>query len=150
VTLSVVLDTGPLSELAHPSGGAAVKAWAAAVIRRGALLVIPAIADYEVRRELARLGRRHSIARLDDLAASPWFVPITQEALLLAADYWAAVRAAGRPTADAAALDGDAILAAQATTFGRSRNSDIVVATTNARHISRFVPAANWPEIVPP
>jgi predicted nucleic acid-binding protein len=61
-----------------------------------------------------------------------------------AAEIWAAARQRGRPTAADAALDGDVILAGQATTRTRT---GLIVATTNVRHLSRFVPAALWSEI---
>ena len=50
-----------------------------------------------------------------------------------------------------AALEGvdiDVILAAQALSFGPAP-SDIVVATSNAKHLSQFITAQNWNEIVP-
>ena len=36
------------------------------------------------------------------------------------------------------------ILAAQAVTLGAE---DVIIATTNVGHLSRFVPAALWPDI---
>jgi len=41
-------------------------------------------------------------------------------------------------------VDGDVILAAQATTLGVA---DVVVATTNVGHLSRFVAAEIWQQI---
>ncbi len=114
------------------------------------MVVIPAIVDYEVRREPLRLGRAESIERFDQLSRVNEFVPITQPALLLAAEFWARVRREGRPTAGAEALDADVILAAQAATWARDTGDDIVVASSNARHLARFFPAAHWTEVVAP
>lgn len=66
----------------------------------------------------------------------------------LAAQLWADARRGGRPTADLHALDGDGVLAAQ-TRLAATPHDNIVVATTNVRHLSLFVPAAEWWTIVP-
>ena len=62
-----------------------------------------------------------------------------------AAEFWAEARRDGRPTAPDPALDGDVILAAQAATLDRD---DVIIATTNPKHLSRYVPAALWTDIV--
>jgi predicted nucleic acid-binding protein len=78
-------------------------------------------------------------------AAPDRYVPLTDDALRFAAELWAQSRRTGRPTADATALDIDVLLAAQALRLGRSP----VVATTNPKHLSQFVPAQLWTDIVP-
>ena len=110
----------------------------------GATVVVPEIADYEVRREPLRARRSAGIARLDALIAQVEYLAITTSAMRHAARFWAEARQQGRPTAADPALDGDVILAAQAATLDRD---GVIVATTNARHLSRFVPAEFWPDI---
>jgi hypothetical protein len=66
----------------------------------------------------------------------------------LAAELWAKARQQGRSTADAKDLDVDVILAAQALSFGPAP-SDVVIATSNEEHLSQFITARNWNEIVP-
>jgi hypothetical protein len=63
-----------------------------------------------------------------------------------AAEFWSQTRQSGLPTASEKSLDVDVILAAQAATFGAT---DFVVATTNVRHLSRFVAAQDWQTIIP-
>ena len=82
---------------------------------QGVAIHLPEITDYELRRELLRMKRAESIRRLDELKARLRYAPITTEAMLKAAEFWAAARSAGKPTADSKALDADAILAAQST-----------------------------------
>ena len=114
------------------------------------MVMVPEIADYEVRRELLRARRTAGIARLDvlitldALITQVEYLAITTSAMRQAATFWAEARQQGRPTAADPALDGDVILAAQAATLGRV---DVIVATTNARHLSRFVPAELWSDI---
>ena len=66
--------------------------------------------------------------------------------MLKAAELWADARNRGVSTADAKALDGDVILAAQALTSGLP-HSEIVVASVNVRHISRYVASDVWQNI---
>jgi predicted nucleic acid-binding protein len=114
----------------------------------GVTVVVPEIADYELRREILRTRNRSAIARLDAFnGAEPGrYLPITTTAMRLAADLWAQARSAGTPTADRHALDGDVILAAQAITLAVP---GLIVATTNPAHLSRFVTAALWQNITP-
>ena len=73
------------------------------------------------------------------------YLPLTDEALRLAAELWAKTRQEGRPTAPPLDLDVDVILAAQALTL-RS-GSEPVVVTTNPRHLQPFVTAQLWNNI---
>ncbi|WP_338076332.1 nuclease [Chlorogloeopsis fritschii] len=107
-------------------------------------IIVPEIADYEVRRELLRANRVKGIARLDTLIEFLEYLPITTATMRQAAIFWAQARQQGKPTADDKAIDGDMILAAQAVTLCVS---NVVIATTNVGHLSRFVPADLWQNI---
>lgn len=61
-------------------------------------------------------------------------------------DLWAQARRKGIPTGDPKKLDIDVILAAQALTL-MVPASEIVVATSNVAHLSRFVAADEWRNI---
>lgn len=143
----IVLDSGPLGLVTNPGESkeaAACGRWLLNAATGGAMVMVPEIADYEVRRELLRARRTAGIARLDALITQVEYLAITTSAMRQAATFWAEARQQGRPTAADPALDGDVILAAQAATLGRV---DVIVATTNARHLSRFVPAELWSDI---
>jgi predicted nucleic acid-binding protein len=146
VTKVVFLDTGPLGQLSHPRPNQKVTQWLFDLLDKGIEVVLPEIADYEVRRELIRAKKTKGIQRLDQLKNDTFYAPITTAAMLKAADLWAAVRIQGKPTADRHALDGDAILAAQALTYDAA-NRSIVIATDNVVHLSRFVAAQAWETI---
>lgn len=111
---------------------------------------ITAIVYYELKRELLRAHKTIGAARLDRfVSATPGrSLPLSDEALRLAAELWAKAGQQGRPTADVKDLDIDVILAAQALSFGPAP-SDVVVATSNAKHLSQFIAAQNWNEILP-
>jgi predicted nucleic acid-binding protein len=145
----VVLDTGPLSLLASPHTSpqpVAARQWLAALQAAGRRVVVPEIADYEVRRELLRAAKSAGLANLDLLARQLEYLPLTTVAMRKAAELWAQARQQRRQTAADPALDADVILAAQALTLGVPQ---LVVATTNVGHLGRFVPADDWQNITP-
>lgn len=146
---AVFLDTGPLGLATNPKQSAEAlecREWLQSLVDRGIEVYVPEIADYELRRELIRAGKVNGLKRLDIVKEALRFQPITTEAMLRAAELWAEARNAGLPTAPDGALDGDAILAAQALTAG-FEPGDVVVATTNVGHFGRFVDAKLWREL---
>lgn len=150
---AIVLDTGPLGLVTKRRGLAeadAMRAWVVACLTAGAQILVPEIADYEVRRELLRAGNAAAVARLDTFNADEpdRYLPLTTAAIRLAAGLWAQARNSGWATADPQALDGDVIVAAQALTVQPVPTS-LMVATSNAAHLSRYVAADDWRNIVP-
>jgi len=145
----VLLDSGPLGLVSHPNAdriNADAVQWLDALLSAGVFVLVPEIADYEVRRELLRADRQRGVRRLDELKEAIGYRPITTQTMLTAASLWAHARKQGRPTAPDPALDADVILAAQAKEV-ESEGRSVIVATTNPRHVSRFVDAAAWQEI---
>jgi predicted nucleic acid-binding protein len=147
----LLIDSNVLGQLCHPtgSGNREVVDWVTGICHRHSQSVqfcVPEIADYELRRELLRMIRSRqsttrSIRRLDDLIETLQFVPISTPILRRAAELWAEARASGRPTASAAALDADVILAATAIEISG------VVLTENRKHLSRYAIARTWREL---
>lgn len=149
MSAAVILDAGPLGLLCHPKprpGPVACRKWLTGLLTAGCRVLVPEITDYEIRRELLRTRRGGSLARLDRLATQLEYLPLTTNAMRLAAELWAHARQQGQPTATDAALDADVILAAQALALGEP---NIIVATTNVGHLGRFVPAELWHHIIP-
>ena len=154
----IILDTFPLSSTAKldPPPGVApttldrCRYWVEDCIAAGHSMVVPAINYYESLRELERLQAIRKIARLRAFcqAHPDRYVPLTDAHRDLAAVLWGRARNAGKPTASADARDGDVILAAQALSLGVPI-SDFVVATTNVGHLSQFVPAELWTNVIP-
>jgi predicted nucleic acid-binding protein len=145
------LDTGPLGRISNPRATAdnlRCRQWARSLVSAGFRVVVPEIADYEVRRELFRVGATAGLARLDLVKANFPYAPLTTDVMLRAAELWADVRRKGMPTASPDSLDGDAILAAQAL-VGCGPGDTVVVATDNVGHLGRFVDARIWDQIVP-
>jgi hypothetical protein len=149
MSLIVLLDAGPLGMITNPKSSSeneACKNWLAGLVYRGVEVVIPEIADYEVRRELLRAGKDRGLVRLDALKAMLGYAPITTAVMLRAAEFWATARRMGRQSADDASLDADMILAAQAGALVRD-GDETVIATTNIRHLVLFSSARIWREI---
>ncbi|WP_293125948.1 nucleic acid-binding protein [Microcoleus sp. bin38.metabat.b11b12b14.051] len=145
----VLLDSGPLGILTNPKGSPVTvecRIWVRSLLLKGYKVKLPEIADYEVRRELLRANKVTGVQRLDDWKERLEYLPITTSVILKAAELWATSRQAGMPTADPKELDGDVILAAQAILAGEG-GEEVVIATTNVGHLSRFVDAREWPDI---
>lgn len=146
MSTAVVLDATPLGTLCHPRNPSPVMAcrqWVDALLANGRRVIIPEIADYEVRRELIRRNSRIALGNLDQLGARLEYVPLTTTAMRVAAELWAQARAAGQPTAPDPAIDADVIVAAQTL----SLNTSVIVATGNPNHLVRFVPSELWQNI---
>jgi predicted nucleic acid-binding protein len=106
-------------------------------------IILPEIADFEVRRKLLSLPHgAASVRRLD--------VPITTAAMRTAAGLWAQARKSGYSTADPSAIDGDVILAAQALEYV-GQGDQLWVATGNVKDLARYVgkSARPWEDIIP-
>ena len=142
----VILDTGVLGKVTNPKTNRDCSNWLNMLDIHRYEAAIPEIADYELRRELIRAKKLKGIQRLDQLKNEIIYLPITTSVMLYAAKLWAEVRQSGQATADPKALDGDVILAAQAQ-LQVGQGYEVIVATTNVKHISRFVDARLWTDI---
>ena len=118
------------------------------MIAGGSVVYVPEVVDYEVRRELVRLGNAASIAHLNTFLTTVEYLPITTEAMRLAAELWAQARNSGWATADPKALDGDVILSAQALSL-TPQPTGLVIVTQNVAHLARYVTAQEWETILP-
>ncbi|HYX23140.1 MAG TPA: nuclease [Thermoanaerobaculia bacterium] len=146
---TIVLDAGPLGLVTNPKispQSLACAQWLQALVASGARVILPELSDYEVRRELLRAQKLKGIERLDALMGLVEYLPLSTAAMRQAAVLWAKALQQGQPTAGDKALDGDVILAGQALTL---EAPDVVIATTNVGHLSRFVPAELWQNIRP-
>jgi predicted nucleic acid-binding protein len=144
----VLLDSGPLGLLVHTSRGAPLEEWVDGLRAAGHDVGIPAIVYYELRRELLRTRIAVSVNRLDRSIRQLMFADVSLAVLRRASELWALSRQQGLPTAPDAALDVDVILAATALELVDAGH-EVVVATSNVSHLSRFVNAREWLEIQP-
>ena len=74
---AVILDCGPLGMLCHPRVNRAIVDWFRRLLLSGASVLLPEIADYEVRRELIRAKLTRSIERLDRLKGQLGYLPLS-------------------------------------------------------------------------
>lgn len=137
----LIFDATPLGQIAHPKRHADIGQWFRGLLVAQTVIIVPEIADYEVRRNFILEGFTASIARLDGLKRSLVYLPLTTETMLKAAELWAEARRRGRPTGDPNELDGDVILAAQALQVGAT------IVTDNVGHLAQFVEAKTWKEL---
>jgi predicted nucleic acid-binding protein len=148
----IVLDSGPLGDACRRRGQPDVEEltqWWIAAQANGAMIAIPEIADYEVRRGLLLASAEEGIRRLGRLTEElGYYIPLSTAAMRKAAEFWAEARRHGRPTANEQALDADVIVAAQAILFA-GLGDELTVATYNPDHLSRYVEAQHWRDINP-
>jgi predicted nucleic acid-binding protein len=137
-----MLDSGPLGKLAHPAPRPEIVTWFQSLKSAQIDVIIPEIADFEIRRSFLLHDLKDSISALDRLRKELIFLAIDSSAMLTAAQLWANARRLGKPTADLKELDCDVILAAQAI------HAKAIVATENIGHLARYVTAKNWRKIV--
>jgi predicted nucleic acid-binding protein len=104
-------------------------------------LLVSEVADYELRRELLRIGATRSIARLDEIGRELAYIPVTTAAWRSAARLWAVLRRNGIVTAPREALDADVLIAVQAIA------EDAAVVTSNVRHFESVVRAMEWRDV---
>ncbi len=143
----VLLDTGIIGLITNPKRvpeSLACNCWLQTLIKAGIRVILPEIADYEVRRELLRANKIKGIKRLDELANLIEYLAITTDAMRKAALFWAQARQQGQPTAGDKTIDGDMILIAQAVTLSVKNP---IIATTNVGHLSKFFRADLWQNI---
>lgn len=153
MSLTVFMDSGPLGLITNPKrtpDTIAATQWGIALMSAGHRLVVPAIADYEVRRELVRASKTNGLSALDawNAARPDRYLFLTNSALRLGANLWARSRNAGTSTADPKELDADVLIAAQALDTGLPITG-FVIATVNVGHLALFAPAAEWSSIKP-
>jgi predicted nucleic acid-binding protein len=148
VKRSIFLDSGVIGLITNPNlsaEGINCAKWLLSHINQGKQVIIPEIVDYEVRRELLRANKVKGLARLDELIDSLEYLPITTESMRQAAVFWAEARQKGQPTASDKTIDADMILVAQVFVMDAQNK---VIATTNVGHLSRFVAADIWKNIL--
>jgi predicted nucleic acid-binding protein len=145
----ILIDTGIIGFITNPKAtpeGDACNQWLRDKLKDDVRVLVPDICDYEHRRGLLRVDKINDLAKLDALKTMIGFDQITSEIMLQAAEFWARARKMGYSTADDKALDGDMILCAHAELLSR-RGHNVVIATTNVKHISLFTDARLWKDI---
>lgn len=150
----IVLDTFPASSTGKqlgksPSTSVKCQEWISDCENSGHIVLVPAVVYYEALREYELQQMHVQISRLKAFCLHPKrYLPLNLSHWELAAQLWAQARRNGKPTADPQALDCDVLLAAQAICLGLP-TSEYIVATTNPKHLSLFVPCDVWTNISP-
>lgn len=152
----IFLDSGVLGVLSSSRKTATVtqcKQWFYQLLARGTYVVSSELCDYEVRRSLLLNQLRNPVAsqslhNLDELLTLIEFLPMTSPVIKKSAQLWAETRFQGLATADADNIDVDVIIGATCQLLQQEYPGQrLIVATTNVKHLSRFIEATNWHEI---
>lgn len=155
----VILDSNIVGLLANVNvafeEGQQCNRWFTKLSIRGVRFVTSDICDYEVRRGLmssfVRSGKlAPGISMLNSLKADGFleFLPVSSQVFELAASLWAKAANEGLRTRDDKNIDIDIIISAQYKVLeDEFSGQEVVVATTNLKHLSRFCVAARWQDI---
>lgn len=152
----LLLDSGVLGKICNPNPSDeanAVKKWMYSLLAKGVVIVTSQICDYEIRRSLILNSIRglssQGIDNLAQLEKIIDFLPVNETILKTAFQIWAEVRSKGMSTADEKSLDADVIICAQWQLLSEEYpGRQVVIATTNVKHLSRFAQAKTWQDII--
>jgi hypothetical protein len=150
MSITILLDTGPLGLLTHPSsspGNKLCNQWLTNHLANGNVVLVTGISDYELRREYFRRNNQPSLNKLNTLKKTIGYIPIDEVTMIEAAKLWALARNMNKATASDAALDGDMILSAHARILSATQ-PNVIVATTNVKHLTHFCNADIWQNII--
>ena len=145
----ILLDSAVLSTLTHPypsQESIECKAWLNAMLVADDEVIIPEVVDYEVRREYLRRSSSRALGKLEDLIQKVRYLPLETHHWRLAAQLWADARNRGHITAPPGDLNIDILLAAQAQLLS-TPGVQVIIATTNVRHLAPFADARVWRDI---
>ncbi len=152
----IFVDTGVLGLLSSPNDRKEVvncKEWLYSLLSKGVNVVSSDICDYEVRRGTL-LGvesrtKEQGLNNLDDLHNLIDFFPVSPIILRYSAELWAETHRLGLPTAELDNIDVDVIIGATCQLLQQEYPGQrLIVATTNVKHLSRFIEAQKWTEII--
>jgi predicted nucleic acid-binding protein len=122
---------------------------------RRASLVSSELCLYEVRRGLLKASLQADkpvpgLQGLQELEEEGWveFLVADRQVLNIAADLWAKAAASGQTSRSDKDIDIDIIIAAHYQILvDEYPGREVIVATKNLKHLSRFCTAANWQDI---
>ena len=80
----VILDAGPLGLATNPKRSPldnACNQWVQGLLRQGLRVVVPELADYELRRELLRANKLAGLMRLEGFLTTIEYLPLTTPAM---------------------------------------------------------------------
>lgn len=153
----IFLDSIVLGKIAHTKEDGEEKDcrdWYEKLLARGARIITSEICNYEVRRSLILASMEKSnvdgLLHLKQLEEEGYieFLPITKDVSKEAARIWAESQKSGIPMTSPEKIDVDAIICAHWKILTwENPGRQVIVATSNIRHLNNFTAAFNWQAI---
>lgn len=151
----VFLDTNILGKLTNPNQlpeAVECQVWFERLLAKGVYLVSSELCFYELKRSLilaASQGETNrGIKKLDDLRLFVEFFPVDRAVAELSSMLWAEARTKNTPTAKADNIDIDIMITAHWRLLTEEfPGREVVIATTNIKHLSLFAEAREWQNI---
>jgi hypothetical protein len=146
-----------LGQLCNPNSTQktiALNKWFYTQLIRGRTFYTSELCHYEVRRSLCLIseksGKSDGLLELERLRSegSIEFATVTGEIVSLASTLWAKAQVEGKSIAPLHSLDIDLLVCATSLSLQQKYpGREVVIVTTNVKHLSRFVNAVDWSEI---
>jgi len=151
----IFLDTNILGKLTNPNQieeSLNCRKWFEKLLVRGVYFVSSELCFYEVKRSLILAhkqgGTDRGIKKLEELRLFVDVLTITQEISDLSAEIWAETKLKAMPTANQENIDIDIIIIAHWQVLKKEfPGRNIIVSTTNIKHLGLFTDAREWQDI---
>jgi predicted nucleic acid-binding protein len=151
----IFLDTNILGKISNPNQieeALNCKKWFEKLLARGVYFVTSELCFYEVKRSLIlavkRGGTERGIKKLEELRLFVDVLVVNQEICDLASEIWAETKLKGIPTANPENIDIDIFIASHWQGLKKEfPGRQIIVATTNIKHLDLLTDAKEWQDI---
>lgn len=151
----ILLDTNIIGKLTNPNRipeALQCQSWFERLLVRGVYFTASELCFYELKRSLILAhnagGTSRGIEKLNELRMFVDALPVDRVVSDTAAEIWANAQSKGIPTADRKNLDIDIIIAAHWQILSQQfPGREVVISTTNIKHLALFANAQEWQNI---
>lgn len=152
----VFIDSGVLGILCNPNQSeinAKCEEWLYRLLSQGIRVITSEICKYEVKRSLILAQKKSKykiggIDKLEELSDLIEFIPITRKEIDIACEMWSNCILNGEKLASENDINFDLIICSHWQILTKENpGQEVIIATKNIRHLSRFAKVEKWENI---